>query len=428
MRLRQTTEIITPNFDKKLSVMLFMEKFYLNKGYHKCSKNLIIRMFYKFYFSYLRKIITLIKNTKFIFKNPEKKPLLIYDCENSKFLEMLLSDINYAVFSVRIEKIKEIYISKKIIFSLITNFFRASLKQNYIISVIKIINPKIVITNVDNSEDFHITSKLLKKTNIRFIAIQHAHRGDTLWKNQEELKKIHIPEFFCFSNFDKKIHEERNCKIDRYSIVGSLRASLAINYVKSKNLKIDPETYDICLISEPQSITSGDFKHVTDIQEKVGKIAQYTFRLAKEKNLKIIFSGKLNDPLEETYYYNHFLKNYKFQISPQKSEEFSTYINIMKSKMVIGHVSTTPREAIALKKKVLVCNFTGHKDLLFPSNGICTMKNEVEYDDFKKRVLSIMSMPQTEYINNLSEDVNQIMNTKVKTTEVIREKLNRILN
>ena len=51
------------------------------------------------------------------------------------------------------------------------------------------------------------------------------------------------------------------------------------------------------------------------------------------------------------------------------------------------------------------------------------MKNEVEYDDFKKRVLSIISMSQTEYINNLSEDIDQIMNTKVKTTELIREKI-----
>ena len=32
-------------------------------------------------------------------------------------------------------------------------------------------------------------------------------------------------------------------------------------------------------------------------------------------------------------------------------------------------------------------------------------------------------MSQTEYINNLSEDIDQIMNTKVKTTELIREKI-----
>ena len=77
---------------------------------------------------------------------------------------------------------------------------KKSLKQNYLIALIKEINPKVVITLVDNSLDFYITAKHLSK-NIRFIAVQQGSR-ETAWLPLEETKKIYIPEYLCFSNWD----------------------------------------------------------------------------------------------------------------------------------------------------------------------------------------------------------------------------------
>ena len=39
-----------------------------------------------------------------------------------------------------------------------------------------------------------------------------------------------------------------------------------------------------------------------------------------------------------------------------------------------------------LKKKVLVCNFTGHKTIIFPSKGISTFNQDVSYKIFKKEL------------------------------------------
>ena len=432
MSKRQTVELITPSFDSKIRVVSYMEKYYLENGYYKFSKNKIIKIFYNIYFSYFSRIIKLIKilkNSKFIFANPLKKDLLIYDCENTRLIESLIDDINYGIISVRLEKIKNIYISKKIFLYLIKNLFKASIKQNYIASIIKIINPKLVITNVDNSDDFHVTCKILKNSNIKFIAVQCAHRTDTIWKKTEEIKKIFIPEYFCFSDFDKKIHQERNCNITKYSPSGSLGASLALQYVKSKKIEINPTEFDICLISEPMPHANGDYGHVENFQEKLGKIAEYTYRLAKEKNLKVIFSGKsANNIPEENYFYKHYLKEYNFTISPQKIGEYSTYVNMMKSKIIIGHVSTSLREAFVLKKKVLSCNLTGHKDVKFPSEGICTIKKNSDYEDFKERVLLILNMSYNEYTNNLSSEVNHIIDTRIKTSDFIREQVIKIIN
>ena len=112
MRKRNTVEIISPNFDKKFKVIDFMESFYLKKGYHKSSKNIIINYLYNLYFTYLIKFVTLIKiikNVKFIFKNPSNKTLLIYDCENSKNLSTLVSDL----FLCALRELKRFIFQKK---------------------------------------------------------------------------------------------------------------------------------------------------------------------------------------------------------------------------------------------------------------------------------------------------------------------------
>ena len=54
---------------------------------------------------------------------------------------------------------------------MIKNFFKRSLKQNYLTALIKVIAPKIVITHISDSEDFHVVSKILNNK-IQFIAIQ----------------------------------------------------------------------------------------------------------------------------------------------------------------------------------------------------------------------------------------------------------------
>ena len=189
------------------------------------------------WYNYLRKFIILVKYicfTKFIFQVPKKK-IIIFDCEGPE-LKDALNDFNYFVLSTRAHRITKIYISKKIILFLFFNFFKKSLKQNYLIALIKEINPKIVITMIDNSVDFYIISKCLSK-DIKFIAVQRANR-ETKFLPSHETKKIHIPEYLCFGNWDKNIYKKKT-NLKSITPVGSLIASLAIRNVKKKKLKIN---------------------------------------------------------------------------------------------------------------------------------------------------------------------------------------------
>ncbi len=432
MTKKQAVKLVAPNFDRIINIKPFLEKEFLRKGYKKYRNNFFMKIFYYVYIIKLRKVRVLfkfLKNIKFKFKDYDRKDLIIFDCAGSSALEKLLSDLDFNLVSSRIDKIKEMYISKKILKYMIQNIFVRSLKENYLIALIISASPKLVITNNDNSPEFHNISRVFIESNIKFIAVQCANRGDTVWKDLHESKKIHIPEFLCFSDFDKYIHQWKKCDIKKYTSIGSLEASLAKDYIKSKDILNNSENFDICLVSEFQPDLDGDWSHIKDFQDKLGQLTEYVHRLGKECELKIIFTGKSSkeDREAEIIFYKNYIKNFEFQISPLDQSKYSGYVNLIKSKLVIGFKSTILREAFLFKKKVLACNLTGHKDIIFPSDGICNLNKDTSYEDFKTRVLSILKMSNEEYIKQLSKDKNYIMNTEINTQEFIKNRVNEIL-
>ena len=432
MTKKQAVKLVAPNFDRIINIKPFLEKEFLRKGYKKYRNNFFMKIFYYVYIIKLRKVRVLfkfLKNIKFKFQDYNRKDLIIFDCAGSSALEKLLSDLDFNLVSSRIDKIKEMYISKKILKYMIQNIFERSLKENYLIALIKSASPKLVITNNDNSPEFHNISRAFVDSNIKFIAVQSANRGDTVWKDFQESKKIHIPEFLCFSDFDKYIHQWKKCDIKKYTSIGSLEASLAKDYIKSKDILNNSENFDICLVSEFQPDLDGDWSHIKDFQDKLGQLTEYVHRLGKECELKIIFTGKSSkeDREAEIIFYKNYIKNFDFQISPLDQSKYSGYVNLIKSKLVIGFKSTILREAFLFKKKVLACNLTGHKDIIFPSDGICNLNKNISYEDFKTRVLSILEMSNEEYIKQLSKDKNYIMNTEINTQEFIKNRVNEIL-
>ena len=367
-----------------------------------------------------------------IFNNPKKKDVIFYDCLTAKLLpEILPYKASYFILSTRVLNIKEIYITKKIVIYILKNFFKRSIKQNYLIALILSISPKIVITRTDNSIDFHITSKALKDK-FRFIAIQNANRGDTVYTPESKTKDIFIPEFFCFSKYDELLHKKKKCKIEKYKLIGSIYTSLFLEQIKEKRIKLDQEKYDVCLISEPHPIRSGDFSHVPKFEEAVGKVAKYTHELCKRKKLSLIFCGQGepgNEMAEmEKLFYEKFLKEYNFQINVCSRDNFPTYRNMFQSKIIIGHASTVLREAFAFEKKVLCCNFTNHPDIIFPSKGICQLTDDT-YEAFEARVEKILNIDKSEYFRNLEKNKNFILSdNSINSVNLIKKEISQNLD
>ena len=208
----------------------------------------------------------------------------------------------------------------------------------------------------------------------------------------------------------------------------------------SEKLKINPNKYDICLISEPLDGTlSRDWRHVKNLYDCTGLVAEFTHRLCKKHNLKIVFSGKgfKNEKRmdRQIYFYKHYLKNYNFEIfqSPEETKKYSSYINIMQSKLTIALWSTILREAISFEKKFLSFNTTGHPDVIFPAPGITFPQESIciltkpSYELFEERVLRILSMTKEEYFSQLGKEKSLLMTSTVEAASIMRKRLIQML-
>ena len=447
----ETVTLISPDGKDKVVCFKYMEECFQKEGYVS-SKSTHIKLLYLFYklfdFSFFRKVkffFTLILRCKFFFKDPKHVEFVIFDSENVTAIKKILPNKDYIVIPTRIRHISEIYISKKIIFFILKNFSKRSLKQNYLTALIKEIVPKIVITNIFDSEDFHTISKELHNK-IKFIAIQtYAPSMFDIMFSEKGKKNFFIPKLFCYSEYDKIFYKKRNVNIQNFEPVGSIRSSLSYEYAKSQKIKINPNKYDICLISEPLDGTlTGDWGHVKNLYESTGLVAEFTHRLCKKHNLNIVFAGKGYKGDKgidrQIHFYKHYLKNYDFKISlvpPYKKEEtdfnYASYINIMESKLVIAVFSTMLREAISFEKKILFFNTTGHPDvefpgsnIEFPQDSICILK-EPSYEVFEERVLKILSITNEEYYKQLGKEKSFIMNPTVETANIMRKKIKELV-
>ena len=374
---------------------------------------------------------------KYLFKNTCSKhiELVIFDNRNAEFVEKILPNKNYVIISTRVEQINKIYVPKKIIFYIIKNFFKRSLKQNYLTALIKVIAPKIVITHISDSYDFHIISRILN-SKIQFIAIQtYAPTSIDIMFPGKEKKNFFIPKLFCYGKCDELFYKKQKVNIESFEVVGSLKSSLTYEYTQSEKLKINPNKYDICLIDESfVDITYSDHPHVKNIPDSMGLVAEFTHRLCKKHNLNMVFTGKsAKDTLvarKSIDFYKYYLKNYNFKIiqSP-KETKYSSYINIMQSKLTIACMSTLLREAISFEKKFLAFNTIGHPDISFPGQGITFPQESIclltkpSYELFEERVLKILSMTNEEYFSQLGKEKSFLMAPTVETASILRKRL-----
>ena len=122
--------------------------------------------------------LSVVLKSKFIFKNPNKSEIVIFDDNSIKDLNNLIKKFdNYFILQVRRVNINKFYITFAIIKNTIINYFKTkNLFSAYLVSLITKINPKVVLTNIDNSVKFSELAKFFQNK-INFVAIQNATRN-----------------------------------------------------------------------------------------------------------------------------------------------------------------------------------------------------------------------------------------------------------
>ena len=386
----------------------------------------------KFYTKGIKNINWLI-NVRFKYAVLKEADILIFEDTNTDYIIPLCDNFSYKILDTYLTN-PSICI-RTIINTLKFLFFGNSIKTSYCSAIIKQTNPKIVITFIDNSVLFYSVARVLHKE-IYFLAIQNASRYDTLELSDKKARKIFIPNFACFGEYEKDMYISRGANVGAYYPIGSLRESYFRKYLKMQDdITLRKYDYDICLVSEA---SPGYDKRYPGLEDAIGRIAQYAIRYCKENNLKLVIAGKRdffapfysgyqNNEIESAWYEKYTGNSVK--ITPRVRDEFTTYNLVNRSRLALSIMSTSLREGAGRGNKVLFCNFSNHKVFNFPVEGIMSL-TEGDYNSFSSRVTDILNYSKDEYNSKTNNTNKYVMNNsdKLPTDVVLKNMISNLIN
>ena len=388
----------------------------------------------KRFFLFLKFLI----RVKFKFKSPDKQKIIVFDNQTIDDLKNILENYDYFLLKSRIEKIDCIYFSPNILKNFIKNF-EGNIMTAYFVALIKEINPKIVLTHIDNSfKFFDITKKLHKEFCV--IAIQNAYRidiGEYKHRYEKKLtesdyrKKFYIPNFFCFGKFEIDLYKKHKLNVKKFFIVGSLRLANFFYYLKKNKINLKKK-YDICLISE-SFVGREDIFGIPDFEKRAALLVKFTLKFCMKHKMKLVYPLKYGKQKFNISYFKKYLNKdeYKYLIknSADRKNTFSSYTAMNQSKVTVAVISTLLSEHLSTGEKILACNLTPTKLWDFPIDGVCFIKN-CTYEQFEKRLFNIYSMPKRKYLLKINKGKNYLVdyNKKNSTIKKIKSKLDYFLD
>ena len=390
----------------------------------------------------IKKILRLFK-LKFTFSLPERKDLLIFDDEALHDLKYVVEEFNYTVLITRFENFNELNLNPKILFKTLFNF-RGKIVNAYLISLIKEISPKIILTNIDNSWKFSEIARVLKDK-YKFFAIQNGIRYDfKRWERQfrqgidkKNMNKIFfIPNLLCFGDYEIDEYKKFGIQVNNFYPVGSLRLANFIHLNKTDITKTNYQ-YDICLISDSMVLHFDKrFGTKNDI-ERFGKYLRFIIKYVRENNKKFICAfAKIHSTKKilegELLFYKTFLEqdDYNFLIENSSlnfnKDRYLTYDLMLKSNLSISAFSTLIREHMSIGRKAISINFMKNDLFVFPINGDCKLE-ECDYDNFKYHIDKVLASNEVDYLNSFDKPVSYLMkydkyhSTFIKIKELLKK-------
>jgi len=271
---------------------------------------------------------------KIIFSRPPRKKILIFD-RNFPYLFIKTLKNKCEIMDVRKESINLFVL----FYTLINNGLK-NIKKNYIISYIKLVNPKIVLTFIDNNFFFYEIKKFYSKP--KYISIQNGFRNHIFYKilKKKSLKNLIVDYCFVFGEINKRILSK--FIIGKIIVFGNLKNNFIFKKKKNKYSK------DIVFIS--QTTNSRDFFS----REKI--ILKYLKEFCEKEDIK--FKVYLADNNLENRYKNYeIIKKSNNDLPKKELENYNLFICCD---------STLGYEMLSIKKKVVFLNLKKNIKL---SNG-----------------------------------------------------------
>lgn len=302
---------------------------------------------------------------KFTILLPETKEIMIYDRLS------LNSGIPFEIDKVNIIDTRLESINLTILFfTFLKNRFK-NFKINYITNFIKICNPKIVYTGIDNDINFYFLKSVFNKP--VYISFQNGLRNNDFFlkslKIKQKLKKnLTVDYLFCFSEIEKR----RLSQIINGNIIVAGHFN---NNKRTLNLKNDPNN-----IQNIVFISSGFFDEALNRDKQIFK---HLNNYCKNKKLKLFFLTRPTCKGEKNIRKIFSQGNWTY-IPYINTEE--TYKILNNHNMFVFSHSTLGYEAFAKNKRIAVFNenfpIIGF-DKKYENKGFYWTKDFSNYNNFK---------------------------------------------
>jgi surface carbohydrate biosynthesis protein len=359
---------------------------------------------------YFIKLFTRLSQTqiKFIFKH-RQCDIIIFDEHHSELLsKYILRGFPFYIFKQRPEILELDFMS---IVRIILNFFTLLYKKNCNIQslgtlvrseIINSINPKILITMIDNRKALNSISIGMPK--VVFIQIQNALR--TNW----ELKISNLKPIYYYTLGNDTLRKIKNISPNqmtfKYKLAGSLMLSIAKSLNSFDSIK---QKYDILYVSQLSDVIITD--NVQNIffypQLKLIKFfSEYVKQFCQDKKVGILL--RTNSDLENEFFASYFKKD--DIINRDLSVPLISYSYLNSSSLVIGWFSTLLFEAAAIGKKILRIDYSDN------INDFNDYENFVLFnpskDELFKKINETLTMTNHEYFKIYGNLINEIVEPK----------------
>lgn len=378
------------------------------------------------------------------FKNPEKVDVVIFDECNSEYLKKVLN----VKYSVGIFKMRpyEILIAPSILKNFIKGIRKISLKNDFISSrgvafglifqiraiyfeaCLVAMNPKAVITFIDNNASFHWLSRYSRK--FPYIAIQN---GSRLRYQVSEDKEFYLQHYFCWGSLESELFHELGYKVERYYPVGSLMASLHFD-----NISVDsiPIKYDLLIVSTWRG-NIGYPVDVIDTMRSMKIMDEILSAYVKVRSIKVAIILRAERDSEHwvmpgignEYDYYRSIYGDSVEIIEADFTSRSIYPNMQQSRVIASCLSSALSEAYGIGKKIVFFNYTNTKKYHFDIDAKCIIE-EQDFSKVVKLIDELLSQSESEYQRLHLEGIKRVMAYPegVPSYKMIQSKIDEIIN
>jgi surface carbohydrate biosynthesis protein len=306
-----------------------------------------------------------------------------------------------------------------------------NVKSSVLLSVVSVINPKILITFIDTSPVMGLVNEVFPDK--LSITVQNGMRSKMYGFNKKGYQVL-----YGFGEFEKKLLNFQDIKVDEYVAAGSVKQGLSGKYIGYSEADSD-----ICYISGfVEGALNSDAKTSVSYLQYDKFFFSSLVDICKNNSLRLTIAMRSEKSSEayrlECEYFKEMDPDNIVKMIPNNKISYRSYNTVNSAKVVFCTLSTLGFEIFGAGKKVLFGASANNFDLAeeydakwnFEDLPSLVLLDELKMGDISKKLKKLLYMEQKDYLLAIKESSRYYMNTTLESPphKVIKKRISSYLN